>query len=1013
MLENHNTLVGNYVIMLKGTETITNNYLIKQLPKATAFLNKNLEIVYVSDKWVNDFEFDERNVVGKKINELFGKISKDWQKVLKDCLKGILSEVGTQSYIDNEDNEKWFEWINIPWYDEKENVIGVIIQTEDISQRVQTELKLEKLEILLKEKAEIVKIGSWEYNAEKKSLWWSDMTKKIHETPVDYIPDFDTALDFFKPGYSRNTASMLVFEATKKGAPWNEKLQIVTANGVEKWVIATGRPLYKNDKLIGLIGTFQDINEQITSEIKKKENEYLFKTLIDNLPINIYVKDKNLRKILVNKAECDYNGVNSPEELLGKTDFDFLSNTSAQIATDEELEVMDSLKPILAREGICTNKDGTKTNFICSKIPLLDENNEVGGIIGMSLDITETRNAQKELEEKERYFRSIFNSSYQFSGILDIDGTFLEINDTALTFADLQSEDIIGKKFWDAYWWPVPDFVKDGLKQTIKVAAKGKIMRSELIVFDKEKNQVPVDFTLKPIYDDSKKIVSLLAEGRMISEMVAARDKIKESEQKFRTLYELSPVSFMLSDFKTGKILDFNPSFSKTSGYDEESIAEINYWDLISNKSQNLKKQVTKKLESEGNFGPFEEKYIRKNGSEYPVIIHKSLIVNKKGEKLVWTIAQDISESEKKERQIREERKLLKTLIDNLPLNVYVKDTESRKILVNKSECDYLGVSNQKELLGKSDFDLYDKEIAQFSRDEDLYVLKSLKPILGRETVNVKKDGTTTTFLTSKIPLNGEDRKAIGILGISLDISHIKKHEEELRNLINVTSLQNKKLINFAHIVSHNLRSHTANFSMLLEFLVNEKDEIEKQNILRMLVDASENLMETLDNLNEVVAISANVNIEMKEINLHDKIISVEQNLSAFLKNSKAKIINTISKDTIIPVVPAYLESILMNFITNAVKYKSPLRDPIIKLSTISKNQYTILSIKDNGLGIDLDKHGDKMFGMYKTFHTNKDARGIGLYITKNQIEAMNGKVTLSSEVDKGTTFNIYFNERN
>ena len=125
------------------------------------------------------------------------------------------------------------------------------------------------------------------------------------------------------------------------------------------------------------------------------------------------------------------------------------------------------------------------------------------------------------------------------------------------------------------------------------------------------------------------------------------------------------------------------------------------------------------------------------------------------------------------------------------------------------------------------------------------------------------------------------------------------------------------------------------------------------------------------------------------------------------------KIINNISDDVHISAVPTYADSILMNFITNAVKYKSPDRDPIIELSTTRTNGYTVLSIKDNGLGIDLNKYGDKLFGMYKTFHNNDEARGIGLYITKNQIDAMDGKVTTTSEVGKGTTFNIHFNEEN
>lgn len=324
-----------------------------------------------------------------------------------------------------------------------------------------------------------------------------------------------------------------------------------------------------------------------------------------------------------------------------------------------------------------------------------------------------------------------------------------------------------------------------------------------------------------------------------------------------------------------------------------------------------------------------------------------------------------------------------------------------------------MGVDSPKELLGKNDFELYDKEYAQKAIKEDLQVINSLKPILAKEKIMPNKDGTETTFLISKIPLIGADGAVNGLVGISLDISDIKQKEEELRKLINVTSLQNKKLINFAHIVSHNLRSHTANFSMLLEFLVNERDDSEKQNIMKMLVEASDNLLETLDNLNEVVAISSNVNIKKTLVNLNAKIDRAEQNLSSFLKDNKATLLNTIQDDVSIPVVPTYIDNILMNFITNAVKYKSPKRDPIIKLSTQRSKGYTILSIEDNGLGIDLERYGNKLFGMYKTFHNNDEARGIGLYITKNQIEAMNGKIVVQSEVNKGTIFNIYFDEKN
>lgn len=885
MLRNHVTLVGNFDNMLRETKISPSSYLIKQLPEATAFIDKKLRVVYASDKWINDFEFIGAEVIGKTLHQLFGTVSKEWKQVLNNCLQGGAKEVGTERYYDSNKNEKWFEWTNMPWYDDKENVIGIIIQTSDITQRVLNEIKLEKLEILLEDKSEIAKIGSWEYDAVRDTLYWCDMTKTIHGVPMDYVPCLETGIEFYKEGYNRNTIAMAVDNAMTKGTSWSEKLQLTTAKGKEIWVMAAGKPVFKKNKFLGLIGTFQDITEEVEAQIKK--------------------------------------------------------------------------------------------------------------------------------EEKDRIVRSIFNSSYQFTGILDPDGTFVEINETALKFADLKAEDVINKKFWDAYWWPVSDLVKAGLKQVVKAAAEGEFMRSEIVVFDKNKEAVPVDFSLKPIYDQHGQVVSLLAEGRMIKEMVMAREKLKQSEKKFRALYELSPVSYVLNDFETGEILDFNSAFTEKTGYTKEDMAQMKYKDIVPKNHQKMHRDIIQQLKKDSVVGPIEKEYLKKDGTTYTVLINKSILVSKKGRKLVWTSAQDISELKRKELQIREERKLLKTLIDNLPLNVFIKDRDSKKILVNKSELQFCGVSNEKELIGKDDFDFFDEETAQSSREEDLRVMESFEPMIGKETINIKKDGTLTTFLTSKIPLKGIDGEVSGLVGISLDISDLKQKEEELRGLINVTSLQNKKLINFAHIVSHNLRSHTANFSMLLEFLIDEKDEKEKKKIVDMLITASDNLLETLDNLNEVVAININTNLEKKPVRLNDKITAVQENLMAFLKNHNATIINEIPDDTFINVVPIYADSILMNFITNAVKYRDPERDPVIKLSAKSQNGHTILSIADNGVGIDLKKHGDKLFGMYKTFHDNSDARGIGLYITKNQIESMNGKIMTCSEVGKGTTFNIYFNEKN
>ncbi|MDF0715524.1 PAS domain-containing protein [Muricauda sp. 334s03] len=397
------------------------------------------------------------------------------------------------------------------------------------------------------------------------------------------------------------------------------------------------------------------------------------------------------------------------------------------------------------------------------------------------------------------------------------------------------------------------------------------------------------------------------------------------------------------------------------------------------------------------------------NGEERWVrITGKPFIKEGKVAKIFGTI-KDIHNQVIAEHRVKEHQQLLTTLVDSLPLNVYVKDLESRKVLVNKGECSYLH-KKPEELIGKTDFDLYDREIAQISREEDIQVMKHLTPIIGKETVSCL-NGKTTHFLTSKIPYFDLEGKVCGVIGMGLDITSMKKKQEELCDLIKITSMQNQKLISFAHIVSHNLRSHSANFSMLLGFLNSEKDQEERKRIIKMLTQASDNLLETLGNLNQVLDINTQESETKKTLNLKKSITGVLHNLSAFLENNDTQIINNVADDMVVKCVPTYLDSIILNLVSNAVKYKSPGRPPIITINAIKSDKGVLLSISDNGLGMDLDRYGDKIFGMYKTFHNREDAKGFGLYLIKNQIEAMGGSITVQSEVDKGTTFNVYFNE--
>jgi len=254
--------------------------------------------------------------------------------------------------------------------------------------------------------------------------------------------------------------------------------------------------------------------------------------------------------------------------------------------------------------------------------------------------------------------------------------------------------------------------------------------------------------------------------------------------------------------------------------------------------------------------------------------------------------------------------------------------------------------------------------------------------------------------------IKDEYGKVTGVKGAVQDVTDRKRAEIELNNSFNIVTEQNNRLLNFSYIVSHNLRSHVSNIQSLLSLLETTKSKKEKEIFIQHMKTVSGLLDETMFHLQEVVSIQNNTNLLIERLNLCNYINQTIDILSQEISVKNAIIKNNVAKKIIINYNAAYLESIILNFLSNAIKYSHPSRQPIILVDYIeSKN---ILQIKDNGIGIDLEKYGDKLFGMYKIFHGNKDARGIGLFISKNQIEAMGGKVEVVSELNKGTTFNIY-----
>ena len=222
------------------------------------------------------------------------------------------------------------------------------------------------------------------------------------------------------------------------------------------------------------------------------------------------------------------------------------------------------------------------------------------------------------------------------------------------------------------------------------------------------------------------------------------------------------------------------------------------------------------------------------------------------------------------------------------------------------------------------------------------------------------------------------------------------------------TNEELKKLVHFDHMVSHNLKSHATNISLLLGFLDKESEDSERKNLMQLLFKSTENLMNEIKGLREMVAIGENKGLKKVSLPLNDFIFSAEQKLMGLIKKENVKIFNGISEDVKVNVVPVYMESILGNIMANAIKFRQNDKKPVVVFNVSETKKHTILSIEDNGVGIDLSQHKDKIFGLYRTINSSKSS-GMGLYLAKYQMELMKGQIEVESTVGIGTTFKLYF----
>lgn len=499
----------------------------------------------------------------------------------------------------------------------------------------------------------------------------------------------------------------------------------------------------------------------------------------------------------------------------------------------------------------------------------------------------------------------------------------------------------------------------------------------------------------------------------ILKKMEAANEEIKESNEKYDIVAKAT--SDTIWDWKIQEdYMIWNKGIETVFGYKNEEVGLTSSWwfDKI-HPEDSIKMSVRLYSFIERKTQNWQDQYrFRCADGSYKYVLDRGFLLkdeNGKGIRMIGAI-QDITKQKEEEQRL----KLLETVITQSKDSIVITEANSAKskipkiVYVNPAFSKMSGYASE-EVLGKSPniFKGPKTNIAELRKL--LNAIKNGEECL-IETINYSKSKKEYWVRLSMIPIFNPEGDISHWISIQRDISEEKKLETEKEHLIRELTQNNNDLKQFSYITSHNLRAPLSNLIGLLNLIEDILiEDTELEEILNGFHKSTHLLNETINDLVKVIIIKDNHSMQKEKVSLDEVFENVFSQLSFQIEMHKPIINLKLDKVPLLNTNKAYIESILLNLLTNSIKYKSENRKLEITVTAEQIDENIHLTFEDNGIGIDLERNKDKVFGLYQRFHNYPDSKGLGLYLVKSQVESMGGSITVESEVNNGTLFTLTF----
>ena len=793
-----------------------------------------------------------------------------------------------------------------------------------------------------------------------------------------------------------------------------DKLPLV--DGEFHWVRRQLQPWRNRDGNIGgLISSVEIINERKKAINALEESQRFNEAVLDNIQDRIVACDAEGNLSLFNEATHELHNSDSepvpPEQW--SENYDLYDAEGEQPLETEEIPLFRALKGevVEKQEIVIVPDEGKPRNVVAKASPMFDsEGRKIGAVASMH-DVTKVREARAKIDELDARYRAIFDHTFQFCSFLEPDGTLIDVNETTLKFSGYSREDLVYRPFWEAPWWRGNDARVAKLKDAIQRVAAGEFMRYAVEVDGADNVKLPIDFSLKPIEDEDGKVIHMIAEGRDISELVAAEHALRRNQAELALILDSIPMRIFYKDDKN-RILRLNQPAADSLGMKIEDIEGRKTYDLFPEQAEKYYKDDLEVIKSgESKLGII-EKYTTKHGEHGWVRTDKVPYVDPETEeRFIFSAAMDITAEKHAEEALRISEKRYRTLYNSTPVMLHSIGPDGRLLSVSDLWLEKLGYKRG-EVIGRpsSDFLTPDSKRKADRANATFLSKGSCKDI---EYQFLTKNGKVIDVLLSAVAEFDDNKNVIRSMAVLTDITEGKKVERQLLQAQKMESV-GQLTGGLAHDFNNLLGVVLGNLQLIDRTVQHDEKAHKRVQSAQAAVEKGAELTRRL------LAFSRRQPLETESLEPNPLIESFGELLERTLGEQIALECHLADNMPRIRTDPSQLESAILNLAVNArdsmpdgglLTIESQLAEVdenYARRNDLKPGEYVLLAVTDTGNGIPKDIINQVFEPFFTTKETGKGS-GLGLSMIYGFMKQTGGHVNIYSEAGCGTTVRLYF----